>query len=79
MTLSPQNTTLQEATLKVRASKGVLIYLNSNGDSIKTSTYFGNTVKTTLNRYIPKYLTGDNLQTQNKKLSEDISVYGYLI
>lgn len=58
LTLSPQNTTLQEATLKkVRASKGVLIYLNSNGDSIKTSTYFGNTVKTTLNRYIPKYLT----------------------
>ncbi len=58
MTLSTQNTTLQEATLKkVRASKGVLIYLNSNGDSIKTSTYFGNTVKTTLNRYIPKYLT----------------------
>lgn len=56
--LSPHNTTLQEATLKkVRASKGVLIYLNSNGDSIKTSTYFGNTVKTTLNRYIPKYLT----------------------
>ena len=58
LTLSPQNTTLQEATLKkVRTSKGVLIYLNSNGDSIKTSTYFGNTVKTTLNRYIPKYLT----------------------
>ncbi|MDM1291459.1 hypothetical protein [Acinetobacter indicus] len=58
LTLSPQNTTLQKATLKkVRASKGVLIYLNSNGDSIKTSTYFGNTVKTTLNRYIPKYLT----------------------
>ena len=58
LTLSTQNTTLQEATLKkVRASKGVLIYLNSNGDSIKTSTYFGNTVKTTLNRYIPKYLT----------------------
>jgi len=58
LTLSPQNTTLQEATLKkVRTSKGVLIYLKSNGDSIKTATYFGNTVKTTLNRYIPKYLT----------------------
>ncbi|WP_171062235.1 hypothetical protein [Acinetobacter sp. WC-323] len=58
LTLSSQNTTLQEATLKkVRTSKGVLIYLKSNGDSIKTATYFGNTVKTTLNRYIPKYLT----------------------
>nr|WP_286990099.1 hypothetical protein [Acinetobacter sp.] len=58
LTLSPQNTTLQEATLKkVRTSKGVLIYLKSNGDSIKTAAYFGNAVKTTLNRYIPKYLT----------------------
>ncbi|MBO6753234.1 MAG: hypothetical protein JJ903_09175 [Spongiibacter sp.] len=53
-----QNEQLNEATLKkVRASKGVWIYLDSNGDSLKTATYLGNTVKTTLHRYIPSYIT----------------------
>ncbi|MGK0271345.1 MAG: hypothetical protein ACI88H_002003 [Cocleimonas sp.] len=55
---SSKSAILKNATLKkVRSSKGVLIYLESNGDSLKTATYFGNSVKTTLNRYIPKYLT----------------------
>ncbi|NBI56112.1 hypothetical protein EIZ48_26775 [Photobacterium alginatilyticum] len=55
---SSKSAVLQYATLKkVRSSKGVLIYLESNGDSLKTAAYFGNSVKTTLNRYIPKYLT----------------------
>lgn len=55
---SSKSTNLQYATLKkVRISKGVLIYLETNGDSLKTATYLGNTVKTTLNNYIPKYLT----------------------
>ncbi|MFQ1718119.1 hypothetical protein ACK4BP_16265 [Aeromonas veronii] len=45
------------ATLKkVRTSKGILIYLQSHGDALRTATYFGNTVKTTLSRYIPKHL-----------------------
>ncbi|OBU24344.1 hypothetical protein [Photobacterium aquimaris] len=49
---------LKYATLtKVRSSKGVWIYLDSNGDSLKAANYFGNTVKTTLARYIPDYLT----------------------
>jgi hypothetical protein len=49
---------LEKATLKnVRSSKGVWIYLDSNGDSLKTANYFGNTVKTTLARYVPDYLT----------------------
>ena len=42
---------------KIRSSKGILIYLKSNGDSLQTATYFGNAVKTTLHRYIPHYLT----------------------
>ncbi|OEE52395.1 hypothetical protein A146_23525 [Vibrio splendidus FF-500] len=55
---SSKSATLQYATLKkVRSSKGVLIYIQTNGDALKTATFFGNTVKTTLNRYIPKYLT----------------------
>lgn len=49
---------INDATLKkVRVSKGILIYLQLHGDALRTATYFGNTVKTTLNRYIPKYLT----------------------
>jgi len=55
---SSKNAILKNATLKkVRSSKGVLIYLETNGDSLKAATYYGNTVKTTLNRYIPKYLS----------------------
>lgn len=52
------NEALKVATLKkVRCSKGVLIYLESNGDTLKAATYYGNQVSTTLNRYIPKHLT----------------------
>ncbi|WP_421866614.1 hypothetical protein [Motiliproteus sp.] len=53
-----KNGQLRTATLKkVRTSKGVWIYLDSRGDSLKTASYFGNTVKTTLARYIPEHLT----------------------
>ena len=49
---------MKSATMKkIRSSKGVLIYLESNGDSLKAATYFGNSVKTTLARYIPQYIT----------------------
>jgi hypothetical protein len=49
---------INDATLKkVRTSKGILIYLQSHGDALRTATYFGNAVKTTLSRYIPRYLT----------------------
>lgn len=53
-----KNELLKNVTLKkVRSSKGVWIYLDSNGDSLKTANYFGNTVKTTLTKYVPDYLT----------------------
>ncbi|WP_286822887.1 MULTISPECIES: hypothetical protein [unclassified Idiomarina] len=42
---------------KIRTSKGVWIYLTSNGNALKTAAYLGNTVKTTLHRYIPPYLS----------------------
>lgn len=49
---------LKAATLKkVRCSKGVLIYLESKGDTLKATNYFGNQVKTALKSYIPKYLS----------------------
>lgn len=49
---------LKEATLKkVRSSKGVLIYLESKGDTLKATSYLGNQVKTALRNYIPKYLS----------------------
>mgnify|MGYP000294804564 CR=1 FL=1 len=48
---------LKSATLKsVRCSKGVLIYLESNGDILKVTNYYGNQVKTALRSYIPQYL-----------------------
>lgn len=48
---------LKVATLKkVRSSKGVLIYLESKGDTLKATNYFGNQVKTALKSYIPAYL-----------------------
>lgn len=51
-------TALKKATLKkVRSSKGVLIYLETNGDILKVTNYFGNTVKTALKSYIPTYLS----------------------
>jgi hypothetical protein len=56
--VASKNAKFTNATLKkVRASKGVLIYLESNGDSLKAASYYGNSVKTTLARYIPSYLT----------------------
>lgn len=51
------NKELLRATLKnVRYSKSVYIYLNSNGNILKTASYLGNQVKTALIRYIPPYL-----------------------
>ncbi|EJG0057691.1 hypothetical protein DC927_RS23785, partial [Vibrio parahaemolyticus] len=42
-TASSGNPFIKSATLKkVRTSKGILIFLESNGDSIKTANYFGN-------------------------------------
>lgn len=49
---------LKMATLKkVRSSKGVLIYLESQGDTLKATNYLGNQIKTALKNYIPKYLS----------------------
>lgn len=49
---------LKQASLKkVRSSKGVLIYLESKGDILKATNYFGNQVETALKNYIPSYLS----------------------
>lgn len=56
--LGKDNPVLLGSTLKkIRTTKGVLIYLKTNGNSLETAKYLGNTVKTTLNRYVPPYLT----------------------
>jgi hypothetical protein len=56
--ISKRNAVFETATLKkVRTSKAILIYLQSNGDSLKTAAYLGNHVKTTLARYVPPYLS----------------------
>lgn len=49
---------LKNSTLKkLRSSKGVLIYLETNGNILKATDYFGNTVRTALKAYIPTYLS----------------------
>ena len=49
---------LPDATLKkIRTSKAIWIYITSRGDTLKTASYLGNSVKTTLDRYIPNQLT----------------------
>jgi len=40
----------------VRVSKGVLIWLESDGDAMKSARYMGNTISTALRNYIPKEL-----------------------
>jgi hypothetical protein len=56
--LPSENNALQHSTLKkIRGSKGVLIFLQSRGDALRTANYLGNKVETTLNRYIPPYLS----------------------
>jgi hypothetical protein len=56
--LPVENKALQHSTLKkIRGSKGVLIFLQSRGDALRTANYLGNQVETTLNRYIPHYLS----------------------
>lgn len=48
---------LKYATLKkLRSSKAVLIYLETNGDSVKAATYLGNKIKTALSYYIPQHI-----------------------
>ena len=55
--VSSAKSVLSNATLKkIRTSKAVLIYLESNGDSLKASIYLGNHVKTALTYYIPTYI-----------------------
>mgnify|MGYP006903649682 CR=1 FL=1 len=48
--------TLKPTLMRVRSSRAMEIYIGSDGDVVKTATYLGNKVKTTLSTYIPKYL-----------------------
>lgn len=54
--LPPDFAKLKPTLMKLRSSRAIEIYIRSNGDVIKTATYLGNKVKTTLNAYIPLYL-----------------------
>jgi hypothetical protein len=47
---------LKPTLMKLRSSRAIEIYIGSNGDIIKTATYLGNKVKTTLSTYIPLFL-----------------------
>jgi hypothetical protein len=47
---------LNPTLMKVRTSRAMAIYISSHGDIVKTATYLGNKVKTSLNTYIPQYL-----------------------
>ena len=64
--LGKDNPVLLGSTLKkIRTTKGVLIYLKTNGNSLETAKYLGNTVKTTLNRYVPSIPDRANLQDKD--------------
>lgn len=54
--LPPDFAKLKPTLMKLRSSRAIEIYISSNGDVIKTATYLGNKVKTTLSTYIPLYL-----------------------
>ncbi|WP_434951400.1 hypothetical protein ACRWQL_17930 [Shewanella sp. HL-SH4] len=53
----PEDFTQLEPTLmRIRSSRAISIYIESEGDIIKTASYLGNKVKTTLSTYIPLFL-----------------------
>ncbi len=47
---------LKPTLMRIRASRAMEIYISSNGNVVKTASYLGNKVKTTLSTYIPQYL-----------------------
>ena len=52
----PKLAKLNPSMKGVRVSKGVLIWLESDGDAMRSARYMGNTVATALKNYIPKEL-----------------------
>ncbi|WP_105175142.1 hypothetical protein [Pseudoalteromonas sp. T1lg122] len=47
---------LEPTLMRVRMSRAIEIYIGSDGDVVKTASYLGNKVKTTLSTYIPAFL-----------------------
>ena len=54
--LPPDLAKLKPTLMRVRMSRAIEIYIGSDGDVVKTATYLGNKVKTTLSTYIPAFL-----------------------
>ena len=54
--LPPEFAKLKPTLMRVRMSRAIEIYIGSDGDVVKTATYLGNKVKTTLSTYIPAFL-----------------------
>lgn len=54
--LSKDFSKLKPTLMRIRSSRAIEIYIESDGDVVKTATYLGNKVKTTLSTYIPTFL-----------------------
>lgn len=62
----------------IRASKGVLIWLENDGDSVKAARYLRNKIQTTLNNYIPKELQELKHRKRIRKFQSLLSVLNAL-
>lgn len=47
---------LKPTLMRIRSSRAMEIYISSDGNVVKTASYLGNKVKTTLSTYIPNFL-----------------------
>lgn len=59
----------------VRVSKGVLIWLESDGDALRSAKYMGNTVATALKNYIPKELQELQHRKRIRKFQSILSLF----
>jgi len=62
----------------IRASKGVLIWLENDGDSVKAARYLRNNIQTTINNYIPKELQELKHRKRIRKFQSLLSVINAL-
>ncbi len=62
----------------IRASKGVLIWLENDGDSVKAARYLGNAIQTTIDNYIPKELQELKHRKRIRKFQSLLSVFNAL-
>ncbi len=62
----------------IRASKGVLIWLENDGDSVKAARYLRNKTQTTINNYIPRALQELKHRKRIRKFQSLLSVINAL-